>query len=184
MNAIGRADVLAQQPQRSCATVNAPAALMPSSGTIFPAANLASGRDSALDRALSILDINFADVGLRTMFLRSRATSDSPRSELPLRRKIRAIQRLSREYSQRDVTLRGCRWSFNVVAFDPARDQCGTGLRSAHSAWRFLAVTSISILTLGSMSPAVIIVAAGRTSPRYLRSTGQQTWKSSARGRI
>src|SRR5258708_27200893 len=48
----------------------------------------------------------------------------------------------------------------------------------------FRAVTSISIFMRGSVSPAAIIVAAGRTSPKYLRSTGQHGSKSSTLGKM
>jgi hypothetical protein len=41
------------------------------------------------------------------------------------------------------------------------------------------AVTSISIFILGLASPAEIIIAAGRISPKYLRRMGQQREKSS-----
>ena len=44
------------------------------------------------------------------------------------------------------------------------------------------AVTSISIFMRGSASPAEIIIAAGRTSPKYLRSTGQQASNSAPFG--
>ena len=40
------------------------------------------------------------------------------------------------------------------------------------------AVTSISICIRGSARPAEIIIAAGRTSPKYFRSTGQHFGKS------
>jgi hypothetical protein len=46
------------------------------------------------------------------------------------------------------------------------------------------AVTSISIFMRGSDSPAEIIVAAGRTSAKYLRNTGQHGSKSSTLGRM
>src|SRR5690606_1249051 len=45
------------------------------------------------------------------------------------------------------------------------------------------AVTSISIFISGVIRPATIIVAAGRTSPKTSRSTGQQGSKSAASGR-
>jgi hypothetical protein len=48
---------------------------------------------------------------------------------------------------------------------------------------RFRAVTSISILMRGSARPAEIIMAAGRTAPKYLRSTGQHWGKSAPFGR-
>jgi hypothetical protein len=44
------------------------------------------------------------------------------------------------------------------------------------------AVTSISMRMRGSASPAEIIIAAGRISPKYLRSTGQHSRNSSALG--
>ena len=44
------------------------------------------------------------------------------------------------------------------------------------------AVTSISIFIRGSARPADIIMAAGRNSPRYFRSVGQQSSKSAAFG--
>jgi len=44
---------------------------------------------------------------------------------------------------------------------------------AAYGAVRFLAVTSISMRMRGSASPAEIIVAAGRISPKCLRSIGQ-----------
>ena len=44
------------------------------------------------------------------------------------------------------------------------------------------AVTSISIFIRGSARPAAIIMAAGRTSPKYLRSTGQHFGKSPPSG--
>jgi hypothetical protein len=44
------------------------------------------------------------------------------------------------------------------------------------------AVTSISIFMRGSASPAEIIIAAGLTAPKYLRSTGQHRSKSAALG--
>ena len=47
---------------------------------------------------------------------------------------------------------------------------------------RLRAVTSISIRMRGSASPAEIIIAAGRTSPKYLRNTGQHCANSSALG--
>lgn len=46
------------------------------------------------------------------------------------------------------------------------------------SAGRRRAVTSISIRMRGSARPAEIIVAAGRTSPKYRRKVGQQRLKS------
>src|SRR6185312_4185048 len=49
---------------------------------------------------------------------------------------------------------------------------------------RLRAVTSISIFTAASMSAAEIIVAAGRISPKYRRSTGQHGLKSSTSGRM
>jgi hypothetical protein len=42
---------------------------------------------------------------------------------------------------------------------------------------RLRAVTWISICIRGSDSPAEIIVAAGRTAPKYWRRTGQQSGK-------
>ena len=48
---------------------------------------------------------------------------------------------------------------------------------------RFRAVTSISILIRGSARPAEIIMAAGLTAPKYLRSTGQHWGKSAPFGR-
>src|SRR5690606_15388661 len=44
------------------------------------------------------------------------------------------------------------------------------------------AVTSISMRMRGSASPAESMVAAGRTSPKYRRSTGQHGSKSAASG--
>src|SRR5215210_9507465 len=49
---------------------------------------------------------------------------------------------------------------------------------------RFRAVTSISIRMRGSESPAEIIVAAGRTSPKCLRRMGQHSGNSLASGRM
>ncbi len=46
----------------------------------------------------------------------------------------------------------------------------------------FKAVTSISIRIRGSARPAEIIMAAGRTSPKYLRSTGQHSGNSAPFG--
>ena len=57
-----------------------------------------------------------------------------------------------------------------------------TSSRSQRAARR--AVTSISIFIRGSASPAAIIVAAGRTAPKYWRSTGQHGSKSVAFGRM
>lgn len=48
---------------------------------------------------------------------------------------------------------------------------------------RFSAVTSISIFMRGSARPAEIIMAAGRTSPKYWRSTGQHCSNSAPFGR-
>ena len=62
-------------------------------------------------------------------------------------------------------------------------------------AWRFVltatnyaigrlrAVTSISIFMRGSARPAEIIIAAGRTEPKYLRRTGQHCSNSPPSGR-
>ncbi|MDB5928161.1 MAG: hypothetical protein JWN13_7097 [Betaproteobacteria bacterium] len=47
---------------------------------------------------------------------------------------------------------------------------------------RLRAVTSISIRMRGSASPAEIIVAAGRMSPKCLRRTGQHSGNSAAFG--
>lgn len=44
------------------------------------------------------------------------------------------------------------------------------------------AYTSISIFIRGSASPHTIIVAAGRTCPKYRRSTGQHGSKSARSG--
>ncbi len=53
---------------------------------------------------------------------------------------------------------------------------CYPSPSSRHS-WR-RAVTSISIRIRGSIRPAMITIAAGRTSPNQRRSTGQQSRKS------
>lgn len=54
--------------------------------------------------------------------------------------------------------------------------------RDSHWPERFLAVTSISIFMRGSARPAEIIIAAGRISPKYLRSVGQVCSNSAAFG--
>ena len=59
----------------------------------------------------------------------------------------------------------------------------GTHCRCLAHAICLRAVTSISICIRGSDNPAEIIIAAGRTGPRYLRSTGQQSGKRAASGR-
>lgn len=61
------------------------------------------------------------------------------------------------------------------------RSQRDDGLNAASIATTqacepFSAVTSISIFMRGSARPAEIIMAAGRTSPKTLRSTGQHCW--------
>jgi len=58
------------------------------------------------------------------------------------------------------------------------------GVFRLYHADRFLAVTSISIFMRGSASPAAIIVAEGRTSPKYLRRTAQHGSKSAAAGKM
>jgi len=47
-----------------------------------------------------------------------------------------------------------------------------------------MAVTSISICIRASRRLAEIMVAAGLTVPKYLRSMGQHFWKSSPAGRM
>lgn len=54
--------------------------------------------------------------------------------------------------------------------------------KDGHHGDRLSAVTSISIFIRGSSNPAEIIIAAGRTSPKYRLSTGQQGSKSAALG--
>ena len=49
---------------------------------------------------------------------------------------------------------------------------------------RLRAVTSISMRIFGSARPALIMVEAGRISPKYLRSTGQHCGNSSPLGRM
>ena len=56
--------------------------------------------------------------------------------------------------------------------------------RRHQPAERLRAVTSISMRMRGSTRPAEIIVAAGRTSPRYLRITGQHDGYSDTTGKM
>ena len=53
----------------------------------------------------------------------------------------------------------------------------------ARAVYCLRAVTSISIFIRGSARPAEIIMAAGRTSPKYFRMTGQQRSKSALSGK-
>src|SRR6187455_3363798 len=67
----------------------------------------------------------------------------------------------------------------------PQSGQSRRGLGSAairRQSLRLRAVTSISIFMPGSARPAEIIIAAGRTGPKYLRITGQQAANSEASG--
>ncbi len=61
--------------------------------------------------------------------------------------------------------------------------EAGRGPASYRPSW-INAVTSISIRIRGSDRPAAIIVAAGRASPKYFRSTGQHCGNSAAVGRM